>query len=235
MAAEFVNPPEQGNPDRVTESVDQIPDNLQGKSSAELADMYQQLERKLGQQSEELGQLRRLADQQVTMPTQEPEEIDFYSDPEKAVERIIERKLGPVSSAVTQQQVKETERLLDSNHAGWRDTVQDKAFSEWVGKSKARMNLWQSADHGDYDSASELLGWWSDLNGQKQAAQVTAEKAVEKDRQVRRATTEKGGAKIDGRRVLSRADLQELRRTNPDRYNALLPDIRKAYSEGRVR
>lgn len=235
--ATITNPPPEGNPDAVTESVSEIPDRFQGKSVAEVAEAYANLEKKMGQQSQELGQLRTLIDQQNQAPaaTPEAEEIDFYADPEKATRKMIREELSGLQSTVSGQQRREVERQLDASHPGWQDIVKSDDFINWVSKSKARIRLFQAADQADYDSAVELFDWWGEKSGNKQAAQETAEKAVEKDRKIRAASTDKGSTKIDGRRVLSRADLQELKRTNPDRYNALLPDIRKAYAEGRVR
>ena len=227
----IVNEPEQGNPERVTEPVNEIPEKLRDKSPAELADMYQSLEKTLGRQSDELGQLRRMVTE-TTPPTPEPDDTDFFSDPEKAVAKTVAEQ---VQAALAPQRKKEAEAFLDANHAGWRDTVKSEEFTEWVSKSKARTNLYWSADDGDNVAAGELFGWWSDLKGNNTGAEAKAVDAVKKDRKIRSASTEKGTGHIDGRRVLSRVDLQELKRTNPDRYNQMLPDIRKAYTEGRVK
>lgn len=233
----ITNKPEQGNPDAVTEPVDEIPENLQGKSAAELADMYQSLERKLGEQSGELGELRRaLNQQQAPQPQQEAEaEVDFYSDPERYIRQVIAKELRPVASVVEGQQAKETERRLDAEFSGWKDTVKNSDFQSWVKKSKVRLNLWAQADVGDYDSAAELFSTWNDISGTAVKSQQKVEKAVQKDRKLRAARTEKGAPQIDGRQILKRVDLQELKRVNPDKYNALGPEIRKAYAEGRVK
>lgn len=232
--AELVNKPDEGNADAVLEPVNPIPEKLREKSAAELADMYQELEKKLGSQSEEIGELRRSLQNPPT-PQQEPEqELDFYSDPQRYVEQLVEQKLRPVSSVVQKQQEKEMERRLDSTFTDWRSTVKSAEFQEWVTKSPIRKNLWTSADFGDYDAASELFGTWEAISGTSKKAQQKTEGAVKKDRAIRNATTERGTPKLDGRKTIRRVDLQELRRTNPDKYNANLPDIRKAYQEGRV-
>jgi hypothetical protein len=76
---------------------DEIPEKYQGKSTAEIVRMHQEAEKLLGRQSSEVGELRSVVDNYIqtqldtnTPATQEPEEdIDFFSDPDKAVERAI--------------------------------------------------------------------------------------------------------------------------------------------------
>ena len=86
---------------------DEIPEKYQGKSTAEIVRMHQEAEKLLGRQSSEVGELRSVVDNYIqtqldtnTPATQEPEEdIDFFSDPDKAVERAI--KNWPCVLAVT--------------------------------------------------------------------------------------------------------------------------------------
>ena len=74
-----------------------LPDKYQGKSTAEIVRMHQEAEKLLGKQSSEVGELRKVVDDyiqtqlstQETQATQADEEIDFFSDPDKAVERAI--------------------------------------------------------------------------------------------------------------------------------------------------
>ena len=74
-----------------------LPEKYQGKSTAEIVRMHQEAEKLLGKQSSEVGELRKVVDDyiqtqlstQETQATQADEEIDFFSDPDKAVERAI--------------------------------------------------------------------------------------------------------------------------------------------------
>ena len=80
-----------------TSPEDDIPDKYKGKSTADIVRMHQEAEKLLGKQSGEVGELRSVVDNYIqtqldttTQATQEPEEeIDFFSDPDKAVERAI--------------------------------------------------------------------------------------------------------------------------------------------------
>jgi len=235
---DLVNTPDEGSAAEVTTPDDNTPEHLRGKAPAELVDMYRSLERKLGEQSEELGSLRKLADQTL-MPAQQEsqagEDIDFFTDPEKAVERIIERKLRPFDDMTREQSKTATVNRLNNDFPKWEETVKSQDFQEWVGKSKVRTKLFIAADAADFESAAELLSTWADLGNSKATTNSIEKKAVERDRKLRAVATEKGASGIDPRKILSRADLRSLRQTNPSRYNELLPDIRKAYAEGRVR
>lgn len=82
-----------------------IPDKYAGKSVQDIVRMHQEAEKLLGRQSAEVGDLRKVVDQYIQTqltPAQannhtqqeEPEdEIDFFSDPEKAVQRAIDNHL----------------------------------------------------------------------------------------------------------------------------------------------
>lgn len=236
--AEIVNSPDEGNAREVDQPVSDIPEHLQGKSAQELADMYKSLERKLGEQSEELGSLRKLADTallQQQAPAPAEDDVDFYTDPEGAVRRIVDGALRPILQERNQVRQQTAKQRLDSEHPGWQDTVKSQEFQEWVAKSKIRTSLFVEGNSGDYNAADELFSTWKGLSKSESATKEAESKAVQRDRKRRAATTEKGAAGIDPRKILSRADLRELKRTNPNRYQDLLPDIRKAYAEGRVR
>jgi hypothetical protein len=234
----LVDKPAEGSASEVVAPVSDIPEQFQGKEFADVVKMYQSLEKKFGEQSNEVGQLRSLAEQQIMSPASSEsvsEDIDFYSDPESAVERLIDRKLKPYAEIATQQTQAAVQQKLNQEFPNWRETVADEGFQEWVGKSKVRADLFVKADSADYDAAAELFSTWSELNEVKGAKTQAAKAAVDRDRKLRAATTEKGSAGIDPRKILNRADLRNLKQTNPSRYRELEPDIMKAYSEGRVR
>ena len=70
---------------------DDIPDNYQGKSPAELIKMHQEAESRIGQQGQEVGQLRKVVDDFILNQTkvnepEQAEEIDFFAEPDKAVD-----------------------------------------------------------------------------------------------------------------------------------------------------
>ena len=87
---------QQEAPEEPTQQEEEIPEKYQGKSVTEIVRMHQEAEKLLGRQSSEVGELRQVVDSYIqtqldtTQATQEPEEeVDFFSDPDRAVERAI--------------------------------------------------------------------------------------------------------------------------------------------------
>jgi hypothetical protein len=73
---------------------EELPQHYRGKTPAELIKMHQEAESRLGQQGEEVGKLRSIVDDFILKQTKsnepdEAEEIDFFADPDKAVEHKI--------------------------------------------------------------------------------------------------------------------------------------------------
>ena len=74
---------------------DNVPDKYRNKSAAELVQMHQEAERMLGRQSGEVGELRKVVDEFVMSQSstkEQPvdEEIDYFSDPERAIQKAID-------------------------------------------------------------------------------------------------------------------------------------------------
>ena len=77
-----------------------VPEKYQGKSLEEVVQMHQEAEKLLGRQSSEVGELRKVVDDYISTQTQplapqqqhvEPEDdIDYFTDPQAAVNRAIE-------------------------------------------------------------------------------------------------------------------------------------------------
>ena len=94
---------------------EEIPEKYQGKSTAEIVRMHQEAEKLLGRQSSEVGELRSVVDNYIqtqldtTQATQEPEEdIDFFSDPDKAVEKAIKNHPSIKAAEAQTQQYRQT-------------------------------------------------------------------------------------------------------------------------------
>ena len=77
-----------------------LPEKYRGKSVEELVQMHQELEKFSGKQSTEVGELRRLVDDHIQtqlstqqapqQQQQEDDEVDFFVDPQSAVNRAID-------------------------------------------------------------------------------------------------------------------------------------------------
>lgn len=231
-----------------SDPVDDLPDKYQGKSAAEVARMHQELEKRLGQQSQEVGELRRAFDemvkgsiqQQNSAPEQpEVDEIDFFTDPQSAVARAIANhpSLKRAEAMAVEMNKSQSLAKLKAAHPDMKEVLSDTGFQEWVGKSQFRQQLFQNADANyDFAAADELLTLYKERQGVvAQAAQV--EKVAQKN-ELKKASTGSARSNPEGqttRKIYRRRDIIELMNRDPKRYEALSDEIMKAYSEGRVR
>jgi hypothetical protein len=233
-------------PVQETPQEDDLPEKYRGKTPAEIARMHQEAEKMLGRQSGEVGELRKIVDDFVksqleTKTTQsavEEEEVDWYTDPDKAVQRAIDNhpKLKEAEKVTSEMAKAKTLAELQRKHPDFNDILGDPAFGEWVSGSKIRLQLFQQADQNyDVDAADELLSTWKERQSFAQQA-VKQDKETRKDK-VKSAST--GGQAASGeapsRKIYRRADIIKLMQTDPDRYMAMADEIQKAYAEKRVR
>ena len=228
-----------------TPQEEEIPDKYKGKSTAEIVRMHQEAEKLLGRQSSEVGELRSVVDSYIqtqldtTPATQEPEEeIDFFSDPDKAVERAIKNHPSIKAAEQQTQQYKQqtAQSQLQQRHPDMQEILQDGKFVDWIKGSKIRTQLFAQADtQYDYEAADELFTNWKERQGV--VAQTVANEKASRKEAVKTAST--GGAKGSGetatKKVYRRSDIIKLMQTDPDRYLALSPEIERAYAEKRVR
>ena len=240
---EQATPEEEPEPENTEED---IPEKYKGKSVKDIVRMHQEAERAIGKQGSEVGELRRIVDdfvkaQTVSKQQQAPvveEEVDFFTDPDKAIARAIEKHPKVREAEQLSAQMKKAEALanLKAAHPDFTEVVNDGSFAEWVNKSKVRQELFSRADRSyDFDAANELLTTWKERS---QVVNQTKEvEKVQRKQAVKTASTgaTKGSGETASKKTYRRADIIELMRTNPDRYEQLAPEIMQAYAEGRVK
>ena len=223
---------------------DDIPEKYQGKSTAEIVRMHQEAEKLLGRQSSEVGELRSVVDSYIqtqldTTTKQEPEEeVDFFSDPDKAVEIAIKNHPSIKAAEAQTQQYKQTTALshLQQRHPDMQEILKDSKFADWIKGSKIRTQLFVQADQGyDHEAADELFTTWKER--QQIVGQTVATEKAERKKAVKNASA--GGATGSGeassRKVYRRSDIIKLMKDDPERYLSLSDEITQAYNEGRVR
>ena len=229
-----------------TPQEEEIPEKYQGKTTAEIVRMHQEAEKLLGRQSSEVGELRSVVDNYIqtqldnnTPATQEPEEdIDFFSDPDKAVERAIKNHPSiKAAEAQTQQYKQQTAQShLQQRHPDMQEILQDGKFVEWIKGSKIRTQLFAQADtQYDYEAADELFTTWKER--QQVVGQTVANEKASRKTAVKNASAgnAKGSGEAASRKVYRRSDIIKLMQTDPERYLSLSDEIMQAYQEGRVR
>ncbi len=243
LTTDTVETPEEEQPQEAD-----VPEKYQGKSVEDLVQMHQELEKFSGKQSTEVGELRKVVDNyiQTQLSTQEApqqqqqedDDVDFFVDPQNAVNRAIDNHPKIKEAEAYTQQAKQQATLsqLKSKHPDMESILQNTSFAEWIKGSKVRTRLFVQADQGyDYDAADELFSLW------KERASV-AQQTANVEKQARKNTLKsastgnaRGTAEGSRKKVYRRADIIKLMRTDPERYQSLSDELLKAYAEGRVR
>jgi hypothetical protein len=256
--------PEEGNADQIEQNevneiqqeveVEQpqpeessLPDKYQGKSLEEVVQMHQEAEKLLGRQSSEVGELRKVVDDYISTQTPaapqqqhvEPEDdIDYFTDPQAAVNRAIENhpKIREAEQYTEQYKKQSSLATLQAKHPDMQTILGDPKFAEWIKASKIRTQLFVAADQQyDADSADELFTLWKE---RKVVAQQTAQVEKQARKQTLKAANT-GNARGTGegsrKKVYRRSDIIKLMKTDPERYQALSNEILQAYAEGRVK
>jgi hypothetical protein len=229
----------------VEQNSNEIPEKYQGKSLDDIIKMHQEAEKLIGKQAQEVGEVRKLADElikqninknQENIQQQEPE-VDFFEDPKRAIQNTVDRHPDVLAAKQATYEFKkmQIQQKLSKDHPDYVDIVQNNDFVNWVKESPVRLGLYAKADgEFDYDSANELLSTYKALRSIKSKQTENDGKEVRKQ-SLKAASVDTGGSGESSRRVYRRADLIRLKMTDPQRYEALSDEIMKAYQEGRVK
>ena len=225
--------PEEASTEPTPPDEDDVPEKYKGKSTAEIVRMHQEAEKLLGKQSGEVGELRSVVDSYIQTqldstppPTQETEaeDIDFFSDPDKAVERAIANhpSIKKAEAANLNNQRQTAQSKLQSRHPDMNEIVQDGKFVDWIKSSKIRTQLFAQADRQyDYDAADELFTNWKERQGV--VAQAASTEKDTRKAAVKSASTgtARGTGEQRAKKVYRRSDIIKLMKTDPDRYMSL--------------
>lgn len=254
--------PANQTPDPVTQQApnpeDDIPEKLRGKSPAELVKLYRESESELGRARNEIGHVRRLADELLGInragaarpvadnpaPRKPLTTDDLWQDPEKAVTAVV-RQEAETREAATSERVARLEYDLNLSrfelkHPDYKGTMQKPEFVEWMQKSPLRAGLaHQAAVQGNFAAADELLLLYKESHPAAPAAPA----APDPTEQARNAGLTRSGGSGSGsggpaptsRQIWSRAKLLDMRINNPEEFDRLSPEINRAYAEKRVR
>ena len=229
----------------IEESKTELPEKYRAKSLEEVVRMHQEAERLIGKQAQEVGEVRKLADELIkqnlngkSQPIKEEEpEVDFFENPQKAVQGQIDRHPDVLAARQAGLDFKrmQIQQKLTQDHPDYSQVVNDSEFINWVKSSPVRSGLYAKADaEFDYDSANELLSTFKQLRGIKAKQSDQANDAI-RTKSMKAAQVDVGGSGESSKRVYRRADLIRLKMTDPQRYETLSDEIMQAYSEGRVR
>jgi len=223
----------------------ELPDKYRHKSLDEIVKMHQEAEKLIGKQAQEVGEVRKLADELIKQnlgsrqqqTRQEEPEVDFFENPQKAVQRTVDNHPDILAARQVTQEMKraQIQQRLAQEHPDFGEIAKDQDFANWVKSSPIRIKIFEQADSGyDYDSANELLSTYKQLRTVK-SKQVSDEGEVTRKQNLKAVGVDVGGSGESSKKVYRRADLIQLQLRDPDRYAALSDEIMQAYIEKRVR
>jgi len=232
---------------------EELPEKYRGKSIADIVKMHQESEKLIGRQAQEVGEVRRLADELIKQQIsnkkaveqpkeEEPDPKDsYFEDPVSAVNAAVDKH--PAIQQAKQQafeyKQQQVTQKLRQEFPNFDDIVNNSKFFEWVKASPVRTRLFTEAhSQYDYDSAVELLSTWNQMNPvteQSNNADVISESKLETARNLKAAAVDTGSPAPSSRKVYRRSDLINLRLRDPARYDAMSDEIMAAYAEGRVK
>jgi len=222
-----------------------IPDKYRDKSLDDIIKMHQEAEKLIGKQAQEVGEVRKLADELIKnnlvggkQQTIEVEpEVDFFEDPKRAMQRTVDNHPDVLAgrNAAIEFKKMQIQNQLNQDHPDYKQVVNDAEFIDWVKSSNVRIGLYTKANADfDYDSANELISTFKALRGVKMR-QTEQDGESTRKQNLNSAMVDSGGTGESSRKVYRRADLIRLKMNDPARYEALSDEIITAYAEGRVK
>ena len=230
--------------EQIAEEKSELPDKYRHKSLDQIVRMHQEAEKLIGKQAQEVGEVRKLADELIKQnlssrqqTRQEEPEVDFFENPQKAIQRTVDNHPDILAARQVTQEMKraQIQQRLAQEHPDFGDIARDQDFANWVKSSPVRIKIFEQADAGyDYDSANELLSTYKQLRSVKQK-QTSDDGEATRKQNLKAVGVDVGGSGESSKKVYRRADLIRLKMQDPNRYDALSDEIMAAYAEGRVR
>ena len=223
----------------------ELPEKYRDKSLDDIVRMHQEAEKLIGKQAQEVGEVRKLADELIKQnlgsrqqqTRQEEPEVDFFENPQKAIQRTVDNHpdVQAARQATLEMRRSQIQQRLAQEHPDFGEIAKDQDFANWVKSSPIRIKIFEQADSGyDFDSANELLSTYKQLRSVKQK-QTSDEGEVTRKQNLKAVGVDVGGSGESSKKVYRRADLIRLKMQDPNRYDALSDEIMAAYQEGRVR
>jgi len=229
----------QGRPDTVVDDEDGLPEKFKGKSKAEIAKSYQELESFNSRRNNEFSELKRVADEllQAKKAPEKPIDVDsLLDDPGGTINAAVDKneRLANIERQLLQQDLAKAKSGFEGKHPNWTETINSSDFQNWVNASSVRQKMFEAADKRyNYEVADELFTLYDDIR-QVKAAENQQNRTNRIKGNLNAAVTETGVGSGRKEKRYKRADLINLRIYQPEKYEAMQTDIRKAYEEGRV-
>lgn len=214
---------------------------LEEKSKEDIVAMYQESQKQISRQGNEIGEMRRLVDELLRKQIMEPKpekkpepEADWEYNPKDAAEQLVNSKVSAIEAKLEAESRQRALKEFESKHPNYREEAAKDDFRDWVVKSQYRTSMYNKGNAGDFDAADELFNEWEVLNKSKEAASEENSTEARAD-QLKKASLERGGGTPTTKKIYRRADIRNLRLRDPEAYAARESEFHLAYQEGRVR
>lgn len=239
---ELAKPEQAPQVDKVEES------RFAGKSREEMERMLTDAQQMIGKQGQEIGDARiqieayKKADSFIqgqlsdNKPNEPKEELDYFGDPEKAIQKSIENNPVLAETRDTLKELKQQQaaQQIMAQHPDMVQIVQDQKFVDWVSQDATRMRLFNEANHDlNVDSANYIF------NQYKRENQVAAPQTQSKPKLAESVRAASSGAATGSSEPISKkryraSDIRKLKKEDPQGYADREVEILAAYREGRV-
>jgi hypothetical protein len=256
MAAQLLNEKSQSEDDGAVEleqglnsepEQPKVESEYAAKSREELEKMIADQKEFIGRQSAEVGSTRaeiaalKSADQFIqgqlakSQPEQPKEELDYFSDPAGAISKSIvdNPELKNVKAELDRLKMAEIKRSLEASHPDYLNVLGSKDFTDWISVSPTRRASFKIMDQSfDLEIANDLLQGFKESN----QTEVQTEPVKTRKESVKAASSGNvsGSSEVARGKKVRSSDLREMMINDPKRYSDLMPEIMKAYQEGRV-
>jgi hypothetical protein len=211
----------------------EMPSQFQGKTAEEIARSYVELQKLNSKQAQDLGTMRKLADQLLESPRQqeppdsppaasteqeEPVTVDtLYENTEGTIARVAQKAVGgrveSLEKRLEERDRKDALAAFEAAHPDWKDKIQTDEFAEWAKAKPYRLQLVQSFDRYDFDAGDALFSMYEDEKGK--AREDTQEREAERQQKLAAAKRETPSASTAGGKgkegTYSRANLLKAR------------------------
>ncbi len=220
--------------------LDDIPEQYRGKSVKDLVSIVTEKEKMIGRQAQEVGEVRKLADELIKSqlakkPEEVAPEVDFFEDPKLAVQNAIDSspRLRQAEQQALMYQRQMALNALAQKHPDYQEINGSQEFQDWISKSKVRANLYQHAQNYDLDAGDELLSTFKELRAvRKQAVSQVETKA--RDNALSAAAVETSGTNESTTKKYSRRAIIDMQVNNPRKFESMRDVFDAAYRDGRI-
>lgn len=231
---------------------EQIESEAVQKSKDQLAKELESAQSMIGRQSQDVSKMRREIEDLKTASaytqgqlagvsggsSKKKESADYFSDPENAIKETVANELKGTRQEIQDFRAENAVRAIHQAHPDAAQIIESPGFQGYIAQSPSRTVSHKAAiDSMDVSLWNELLDAYKGTTQNQPDPQVEQLKQQSQDESVAQAsmgaTTGSSPANVTGKKI-RKADLQKLYVEDRDRYNALWPEIEKAWTEGRV-